>query len=317
MKPGSKLHVIAVISNAVRYESRIRLFKQLESEMLLNPDVVLHVVEAAFGDREFTVTQPSHLHHLQLRTWDELWHKENMINLGVQRVLQNYPDAEYFAWIDADVRFQRPDWAIETMQQLQHHYVVQMWTHAVDLGPRGEALQTHHSFIGQYLDGKPYNYGKSGKYSPHWHPGYAWAMRREAWDYLGGLIETAILGAGDNHMAHALVGLLDQSCPAGLHENYYRRLQTWGNRAEKLIRRDVGVVPGSLVHYWHGKKKDRRYGDRWKILVEHQYDPHEDVRRDAQGLWQLVDHGDLRSILLRDDIRRYFRARNEDSIDLE
>lgn len=312
-----KLYVVAVISNGVRYKSRYSLFKQFEKEMLANPDVVLFTVEAAFGDRPHEVTDSSNPHHVQLRTWDEVWHKENMINIGVQHVIRQYPKASYIAWIDTDVRFQRGDWAIETLHQLQHHQVVQMWSHAVDLGPNAEALATHHSFIKQYTSGAPYCYGgKKASYNTHWHPGYAWAMRVEAWHHLGGLIETAILGAGDNHMAHALVGMLDFTCDKKLHSSYFKHLNIWAERAERWIRRDVGFVQGTLTHYWHGKKKDRGYHDRWQILVNHQFDPDQDLKRDGQGLLQLVDRGDVRSIKFRDDIRKYFRSRNEDSIDL-
>lgn len=311
------LHVVAVISNAVRYRSRYELFRRFEREMLATPNVVLHIVEVAYGDRPFEVSRCGEPSHLQLRTWDELWHKENMINLGVQHLLRTHPDAEYIAWVDADVHFNNHGWAMETIHQLQHHHVVQCWQTAIDLGPCGETISVHHAFLWQYLKGAPYNYGNPRQYGVLWHPGYAWAMRREAWEFLGGLIDTALLGAGDNHMSHALIGKLDLTIDKGLHPNYYKHLKIWGDRAERWIRRDVGVVQGTILHYWHGKKKDRRYHDRWKILVEHQYDPDMDLKRDAQGLWQLVDHGDLRSIRLRDDVRKYFRSRNEDSIDLE
>lgn len=311
-----KLHVIAVISNAVRYQSRYALFKKFENHMAKNPDVILYVVEAAFGDRPFEISQADNPHHVQLRIWDEVWHKENMINVGVQHILRQDPNAEFIAFIDADVQFQRDDWAVETMHQLQHYFVVQMWQNAIDLGPNYELIQYHHSFIDMYMKGKPYCYGKNRGYT-NWHPGYAWAMRVEAWHHLGGLIDTAILGAADNHMAHALVGMLDFTCDKRLHPNYYKHLQIWAKRAERFVRRDVGVVPGTIIHYWHGKKKDRRYHDRWKILVDHQFDPDIDLKRDGQGLWQLCDHGDLRSIKFRDDIRKYFRGRNEDSIDTE
>ena len=90
----------------------------------------------------------------------------------------------------------------------------------------------------------------------------------------------------------------------------------WQSQAEQNIRRNVGYVPGVLTHFWHGKKKDRKYWDRWQILVRNQFNPRRDVKRDAQGLLQLVDHGDLRSIQLRDELRDYFRQRSEDSIDI-
>jgi hypothetical protein len=307
-------YVIAVISNPIRFKSRYALYQKFEAEVKAAGAQLL-TVECALGDRPHMVTESNNPWHLQLRTWDEIWHKENMINLGLARLPSNW---EYVAWIDADVSFIRKDWVLETIHQLQHYMVVQMWETAIDLGPTGSALATHHSFISQYIKGKPYCYGRpGGYYYEQWHPGYAWAARREAIDHLGGMIDTAILGAGDNHMAHALIGMLDGSIAKGLHPNYIKHLTTWQARAERHVRRDVGFVPGTICHSWHGKKVDRKYHDRWKILVNHQYDPDLDLKRDSQGLYQLVDHGTLRSSRFRDDLRRYFRARNEDSIDLE
>ncbi len=80
----------------------------------------------------------------------------------------------------------------------------------------------------------------------------------------------------------------------------------------QYVRGDVGYMPGHVNHYWHGKKVNRRYRDRWQILIKHQYDPEFDLKRDSQGLLRFTD----RNPLLRQDIRRYFLMRNEDSIDL-
>lgn len=307
-----KLHVIAVIQNPIRYQSRYRLYNQFAQEML-NAGVDLWTVEVAFGQRPFTITNCTNPRHIQVRTLDEVWHKENLVNIGISRLPAGW---EYVAWIDADITFQRPDWVQETIQQLQHYHVVQMWETAVDLGPHGQVLATHHGFISQYLHGRPYCYGQRGSYYEMWHPGFAWAASHEAIDHLGGLLDSAILGAGDNHMAHALIGQVDKTVAKGLHGNYTKHLKIWEARAERFIRRDVGIVPGTVIHHWHGKKTDRRYHDRWQILVQHAFDPDWDLKKDAQGVMQLVDHGDIRSIGLRDDIRKYFRSRSEDSIDL-
>lgn len=307
-----KLHVIAVIQNPIRYQSRYRLYQQFAKEMR-EAGVDLWTIELSFGERAPAVTVHEQTRQIQVNTLDELWHKENLINLAISRLPSDW---QYVAWIDADITFQRPDWVQETLQQLQHYHVVQMWETAVDLGPHGQVLTTHHSFISQYLKGRPYCYKARGNYYEMWHPGFAWAASREAINHLGGLIDTAILGAGDNHMAHALVGMVDKTCARGLHPNYFKHLHIWQTRAERNIRRDVGIVQGTILHHWHGKKVDRRYHDRWQILVDHQYDPDWDVKRDAQGVLQLVDHGDVRSIALRDSIRRYFRMRQEDSTDL-
>ncbi len=301
------LHVVTMISNPVRYASRYALYREFRAR-LEAAGVRLMTAEIAFGDRPFAITAPGDPWAVQLRTIDELWHKENAINIAISRLPSDW---KYVAWIDADVSFVRPDWAEETVHRLQHHHVVQMFDHAIDLGPEMQTVQTHSSFVGNYLRGAP-----RGRRYEHWHPGYAWAATREAIDMMGGLLDWAILGAADHHMAVCMIGGLgeDYCTPTSrLSPRYVRKLQVWQERSVASLKRDIGVVPGTLLHYWHGKKKDRRYGDRWQILTRNSYDPDAHLRRDWQGLWQLADD----AWKLRDDIRGYFRARNEDSIDLE
>lgn len=299
-------YVIAVISNPARFASRYKLYLDFK-ERMKKAGVKLFTVEATLGDRSHKISQSSS-DYLQLSSIDELWHKENMINLGVQRLPPNW---KYMAWIDADISFTRDDWALETVQQLQHYQVVQMFQSAVDLGPSQEVYQTHQGFMYCYLSGMH----KPLPYYTNWHPGFAWAISREAFNSVGGLIDKAVLGAGDRHMALSLIGL--PSVESKLHKNYHDMVNLWRERATRTIRKDVGFVPGTILHYFHGKKRDRRYHDRWKILQEHQFDPVHDLKRDWQGLYQLEDDGDERSRKLRDDLRGYFRSRNEDSIDLD
>jgi hypothetical protein len=315
------LHVIAVISNPSRFKRRAELYNDF-AKRVANAGAVLHTVEIAFGDRPFEVTTLENPRHLQLRTFDELWHKENMINLGIAHLCETDPDWQYVAWVDADISFARPDWAVETVHQLQHHMVVQMFRTAHDLGPSNEIISAHTGFAYSYVNGLITG-TRASDYCSRWHPGFAWAARREAIDHLGGLLDFAILGAADKHMAMALIGKVDCDLstrktwhPSYISPTYLGQLLQWQTRAERYIRRDLGYVDGSVLHHWHGKKADRKYVERWKVLIEENYRPDVDLKRDSQGLYQLVDHGDLRSIRLRDKIRAYFRQRNEDSIDL-
>jgi hypothetical protein len=48
------------------------------------------------------------------------------------------------------------------------------------------------------------------------------------------------------------------------------------------------------------------------VLVNNNYDPDTDVKYDAQGLLQL-ETTNARQIKLRDQIREYFRTRNDDA----
>lgn len=300
---NAKLHVIAPISNPCRYKTRYKLYADF-AKMCDDAGAVLHTVEAAFGNRPFAVTSPDNPRHIQLRTDSEIWHKENLINIGISRLPADW---EYVAWIDADVSFARHDWVRETINLLQHYDVIQMFSTAQDLCPKHETFQRHRGFVYSYLHGFP-----PTKSYANWHPGFAWAAKREAINDLGGLIDMAILGAADRHMAFGLIGKIEQSLPGDkLDPVYMDELVQWQKRAESHVKRNVGYMNGTVFHHWHGKKKDRRYKERWQILIDNKYNPHHDLKRDWQMLWQLTDN----NTKLRDDIRAYFWARNEDSID--
>jgi hypothetical protein len=265
----------------------------------------LIVVEVQNGERDFVVTKPGEPNHLRFRTEDELWIKENMINRGIQHLSRVYPDWKYVGWVDADIFFARRDWIDETLHALQTCHWVQMFQTAVDLGPSGEALHIHQGFMWSWWRGCP---AKPGYLS--FHPGFAWSATREAITGIGMLIDRAILGSADRHMAMALIGRGAESYNQGVHVNYKHMVDAWEKRASFYVKRDIGYVPGTILHSFHGAKKNRFYQERWKILVNHQYDPYLDVYPDHQGILRLEDG----RIALRDDIKKYFRSRNEDDI---
>ncbi|HQT78130.1 MAG TPA: hypothetical protein PLD10_13830 [Rhodopila sp.] len=301
------LYVVTPIVNPCRYRSRYHLYHDF-AKHITDAGAILYTVEAAYGDRAFEVTGPANPRHIRVRTHHELWHKENLINIAVSRLP---PDWKYMAWIDADVQFARADIVEETIHQLQHYSVVQMFSHAMDLGPLHEPLRTFDGFMAQWLH-------QGGAMPPPasgygvWHPGYAWACRREAWDHLGGLIDHAIVGSADSYMAYGLISDVARVLPAEMISacpTYTEWCLAWAARAEAHIRRNVGFVDGLLLHYFHGAKRNRGYAERSEILWRNGFDPLRDIKRDWQGLWQLNDQ----KLRLRDDLRSYFRNRDEDS----
>jgi hypothetical protein len=312
------LYVITPIFNSHRWRSRWKLYEDF-SDMCKNAggQVVLYTIEVAFGDRDHVITNSSDPHHIQLRSGAELWMKENLINLAVQRLPANW---KYVAWVDADTLFARPDWGDETVQQLQRYKFVQMWSELKNLDFQGGLVSggINPGFMENYMNGRLDNPDHCGDYPPYpsefpGSPGLAWACTREAWDQVGGLIDTAIWSA-DWYTAHALIGRVQEVLSPRYHSGYQNHVLAWQERAEKYIRRNVGVVKGLALHYWHGPTVNRQYGIRDRILIDHQFDPVKDLMKDHQGLYKLVDHGDERSMKLRDGIRAYFRQRNEDAL---
>lgn len=325
------LYVISVISNPVRYKSRLRLYQEFAARMEATADVVLIRVEQAFGDRPFLVTEAGNPHHVQVRAGaeSEVWVKESLINLGFRHLYVCAPDWKNACWSDSDIEFLRARWANETVEALQHWKIVQPWTTAMDMGPHFAPIGQATSFCRDYFYGAA-EAAKHGKHDPHcflehsycgkmrdghktFHPGYAWAIRRETWEKIGPLIDWVPLGSADHHMAWAFVGRLDKAVHGKASAGYRRRAATFQARCEKHLRGDIGFVDGTIIHYWHGQKKNRLYVEREQTLIQVGFDPDTDVTFNHHGLLVLTDH----NLKLRDAVRRYFRARLEDSTDLE
>jgi hypothetical protein len=297
----SKLYVIAVISNPARFQTRYKLFNEFCQRMRKEDNIVLVTLELQQGLRPF-ITDAA----IKLRTNYEIWYKENLINIAVQHLPTHW---KYMAWIDADVEFQNKNWVLDTIDQLQTYKIVQLFSHAIDLGIKKETLHVHTGFAYQYVNGETW---KEARYGNFWHPGYAWAITKEAYNDIGGLMEFPILGSADNHMSLSFIGMVSKSLNSQLHENYKMLAHIFQERCERHIKRNIGFVHGTILHHFHGNKVDRKYQDRWKILIENKFDPLRDLKKDCNNLWQLEDT----KIKLRDDIIMYFRQRNEDSVDM-
>ncbi len=300
------LHVVCVVSNSSRYHSRYRLARKFIEEMKATPNVRLYIVEQAYGDRHHELTADHEPRHLQLRSQSEIWTKESMINLGVRTMLPR--EWKYVAWVDADVTFRDPNWAQETMHQLQHFAIVQPWQQAMDLGFNGNVMHTHQSigYMSQTKRLKP-----NGQSYPHGgHSGFAWAATRAFWEQVGGLMDHCILGSADHHMALSCLGENDLRVSGDASKGFFRRCNEWRQRAVRVTHKEIGYVNGRIEHNFHGPKKRRFYADRWQILTEHDYDPDTDLMYDEQGLIQLVGKPALEAA-----IRGYNRSRAEDSIE--
>jgi hypothetical protein len=309
------LHVAVAYSNPFRFRTRRELLNNFRRHMAQQPNVVLHVAELAYGDRPFEVTG-EHPHDIQLRTGAELWHKENLLNIAVSR----FPaDWRYGAVIDGDFSFTRYDWALETVHQLQHHAFVQLYSSYSALSKDHRPHKLSPSFAYGFLNWRRGWRPKDRKVkdcyaTPYWGAtGGAWAFTRAAYNQVGGMLDTCILGSADWNMAYGLAGQRDSSldkfrkaCPV-----YVRTVEAWQQRAAQLSG-NIGCLDCHAVHHFHGDYKLRGYGDRWKILTAQQFDPQMDIQRDWQGVWALSGNKPA----LRDDLRAYFQSRNEDDPNL-
>jgi len=298
----NKLHVVAVISNPYLFARRYILMKEFIHRIQQEEtNVELYIVELAYGDQQFIITDKKNKKHLQLRTECAVWHKENMINLAVKQLLPKSWKA--FAWIDADIEFENDSWALDTLKVLNGcKDIVQLFSHAVDMAKDKKSMSVFNSAGYQKTKGLSISY----KMPNLWHPGYAWAMTRKAYDRIGGLYDKAILGSSDNIMMLSLLGLSMHGINPESTDGYKESILEF---QEKIKTLRFGYVPGVIRHHYHGNKKNRKYQERWAILVGHNYDPNIHIKYDKNGVIVPTEHFPEQ---MKIDIMNYFIERNED-----
>jgi hypothetical protein len=296
-----KLHVIAVVSNPCLFIKRFKLMKEFIYKMEKENNVELYIVELAYNNDDFYITSSNNNNHLQLRTEHPLWHKENMINLGVKYLLPSNWKA--FAWIDADVEFENVTWAIDTLKILNGNKdVVQLFSHCIDMNPEELALNIFNSAGYMHSHNKKF----CNKGINYWHPGYAWAMTRKAYEKIGGLYELGILGSGDHLMLMCILNMAYKTNNNKYDSDYNKSILEYQKNAKNLR---LGYVPGVIKHYFHGSKINRKYQDRYLLLIKYKYSPLSFITKDEKGL--LIPTSEFQKEFL-DEIKKYFWERNED-----
>ena len=306
-----KLHMVLTITNPGMYASRYILARDFIQRIARHDSahVELYIVECAYDGQPFNMTQASNPRHLQVRASTPLWHKENLINVAVARLLP--PDWQALAWVDAEIEFESPTWALDALHLLLHVKaadIIQLFSFAEDLGDKSETVHVYTGFIYNYV--KQIAYQKKG--TDLWHPGYAWGCSRRAYEQVGGLFEGNILGGGDQCTAYALLGMhaqLPDTLKLFPSKGYKEAVFAWEDRFKGLR---MGYVPGVIQHHYHGSVKDRKYWERRDLLSDAGFDPQTHVARDeVTGV--LVPTAAFPPGLAA-GILDYFQSRKEDAI---
>jgi hypothetical protein len=263
--------------------------------------VRLFIVEMIYENQKFIITDKKNKNHLQLKTDTPIWHKENMINLGVKYLLpKNY---KAFAWIDADIEFESNSWALDTLKILNGcKDVIQLFSHCVDMSKIKTNLNIFNGFGYSFCKKKLF----TSKGLDYWHPGYAWAITRKAYEKIGGLYDKGVLGSGDNIMALSFINKVEYMTNENYSDEYNDSMFEFQKKANKLR---LGYTPGVIRHHFHGSKQNRKYTERWKILMENNFSPDRDICYDENGI--LVPTNCF-SKMFKEDIMNYFKERKED-----
>ncbi|MDE2103065.1 MAG: hypothetical protein KGL39_37820, partial [Patescibacteria group bacterium] len=281
--PIERLAVITSFFNPQHYRRPLLNYHRFAAGIAA-AGLPLWTIELAFDDDSFQLPETETSVFVRGRRDRHLmFQKERLLNLLIGRLPA---EIDAVAWIDADVQFLNPHWVDQAETLLTNHQVCQLWETCYDLLPDGN-LAAHPPSSAKLWATHPEKHNDFR----HSHPGYAWAGRA-AWLRRHGLCDWMITGAGDLKTVEGLTGerglgedMLAKSFSAG----WERASRDWSRAVYADVAGSFACVPGTIVHHYHGSVAGRRYGDRWRLLVNHQFDPFTDIEHDEAGLWRWTD----------------------------
>lgn len=247
------------------------------------------------------------LAHLRFQVPHRLWVKENLVNLAVKALPDDWSS---FVALDCDVLFCNDRWIEESRKLLTYCDVIQPWYDYYEINRYGTIRQVlnlerglhRRSFASHAVTQQPTK-GNSG---------FAWGFSRRFFKRIGSLFDHHIAGGGDAFFAccasqsYDISGLVARGFPVEYACVICKDAAAY---AEKWQGVQVGCVSGSILHLFHGKVAVRNYQNRHLFLADLGYSPASDITYTSDGVLQLSDSG----LRLCSGFDSYFKERNDQS----
>lgn len=314
------LWAITCYFNPARRASRLRNYRIFRSHLsvpLLTVELALH------GEPELTADEADVMHQIRGGPQHILWQKERLLNLALARLPE---DCTAVAWLDCDIVFANPLWAVQAAALLETHQLIQLFDRIVylpreasdaqSMPPLIEASERWHwqaGAVSNALLPQPVPYPKLNQRgtATTGNTGMAWAAQR-CWLNRHGFYDRAIVGGGDDYLFSAALDLasrLDAPLPSGTPARL--DLDRWAQGLRADLQTPLAYVAGTIFHCWHGELSDRGYEKRHRGLAQFNFDPTTDIHLDDNGCWcWSSEKPDLHAYL-----SGYFQSRREDGSD--
>ena len=288
-----KLAVITTFFNPMNYinirSNYIKFSKQIKECADLFP------IELSFDDKFFIDDERAI--RINGDSSNILWQKERLLQIALDNLPPEYTNV---AWIDCDVIFENKNWVEDINKGLESYKALQVFENAKRLDGNGN--------IGNKNSGIIKKIDQEGKVPNDIHgtPGYGWAIRREVIDKIK-FIDTQIIGGADAIMFFSFFGITKTRILKDyINREWLSAISGWMEATHQEIDGSVGYIKGDIVHLYHGNTENRGYRNRHDILRKFKFDPRIHLELEENGLWK------LKSKTLNDNLKQYFKARNED-----
>jgi hypothetical protein len=244
------LWVVSCYFNPMKYKIRQKNF-DIFYKALKGSNINYTIVECSYKNEPYKTRKDKNV--IQLKSNSILWQKERLLNIAINAL----PDkCKKVVWLDCDVLFTNPYWAVETSALLEKYKIVQPFDKAIWLPKNhdfysGEGI-VYPGFSKCYKDDP--SLGSKNIAANHGHTGFAWAGQKEILQKHG-LYEGCLSGVADHYMAHAFFGDWDGDCiKRHFKENnfYYRHYKKWSEAIYADVKSEVSYTNGTILHLWHG-----------------------------------------------------------------
>jgi hypothetical protein len=303
VKSKKDLAVVCCYFNPLHHKSRLKNYEIFRRGIEL-ADVELLTVELAIGNDPYELSSFSNV--IQLRCRDVLWHKENLLNIGIKELISR--GYKKIAWLDADIIFDGVDWVDELSEKLDKYMVCQVFEKAnrdFSSSQKGKIYESAAKYALKFQEINLSGYSS----------GFGWAARSELLEKIN-LYDAAIIGGGDLLILFACffnnenirkqimkMDFLRDFGPLFL-KNYFEWAKKWAD----LVQGNVGYADSFIRALYHGEIKKRYYVSRYLPLSKHKFDPCSDIKKDSNSCWEWATN----KRKLHKKIKDYFISRKED-----
>jgi len=287
---STEMAICIVIFNPAKSKKIIQNYYTMMSYLKEYP---VYVLELLYADAKPEIRPQKRVYHAY--TNSVMFHKENLCRvLETHHIPSKY---KKIAFVDADLIWDvESDWYEKAKAALDTHDVVQLFDSCQWLDPWGYPEMRRQSVIKM----------KSETYDSGFHPGFAWAFRRD-WYRKVGFFDYAVTGSGDTLSA---IKWLDKKIPHNFKSVPAPMTNAYAEFCAKPQPRITCLRDVEVSHLYHGSRKNRKYVERHALL-----DTNIDIRKLLYtNRWGVYEWTDTKWSTI---LQYYFISRGDDDVDEE
>ena len=278
-------------------------------QVLSKADV--QAILVVYSSTLFTPSINQRVQLIRIKQAGILWQKERFLNIALSNLSRQ---CKYLAWIDADLVLPDTGWINQLINAHKKYKLVQLFDAVDDVAEqKGQLVKKSISrnaiadFLLRYPRRQKEFFCSSGiSMQLGLAPGFGWSVNRDAIESCG-FPDFFILGSGDKAILAAAMGYYaDYAEILGLNIFLKKKYLRWAKIFHQHIEKSVSYIKNPACHIVQGEYVNRRYGDRYTMVRDREFDPDEYLCINAEGAW------DWRSTkIFAERIRQYFYDRED------